>query len=174
LLLSKALSLNTVNPTQITADFQESVGLSIEANRRIAWDFHAALNNRDIDKAMSMFADDASWIVMPGATMYNKQEIRKYLEKTMKNYPKFVVRDIHPPVVSGDMLTHEYIHEVRLQDGREGQIPAVVVMELRNGKIAQIRYYIDKLEAARQMAKGIIEKRAVAGITKQVDELINP
>jgi ketosteroid isomerase-like protein len=92
----------------------------------------------------------------------------------MKNYPKFVVRDIHPPVVSGDMLTHEYIHEVRLQDGREGQIPAVVVMELRNGKIAQIRYYIDKLEAARQMAKGIIEKRAVAGITKQVDELINP
>lgn len=97
MLLSKALSLNTVNPTQITADFQESVGLSIEANRRIAWDFHAALNNRDIDKAMSMFADDASWIVMPGATMYNKQEIRKYLEKTMKNYPKFVVRDIHPP-----------------------------------------------------------------------------
>lgn len=85
-----------MNPTQITADFQESVGLSIEANRRIAWDFHAALNNRDIDKAMSMFADDASWIVMPGATMHNKQEIRKYLEKTMKNYPKFVVRDIHP------------------------------------------------------------------------------
>ena len=163
-----------MNPTEVTGGFQESIGLSIEANRKIAWDYHAALNNRDIDKAMSMFADDATWIVMPGATMYNKQEIRKYLEKAMKNFPKFVVKDIHPPVVSGDMLTHEYIHEVRLQDGREGQIPAVVVMELSNGKITQIRYYIDKLEAAKQMAKGFVNKRLVAGIVKQVDELLNP
>ena len=163
-----------MNPTRITVGSQESIGLSVEANRKIAWDFHAAVNNRDVDKAMSMFADDASWIVMPGATMYNKQEIRKYLEKTMKNYPKFVVKDIHPPVVSGDMLTHEYIHEVKLRDGREGQIPAVVVMELRSGKISQIRYYIDKLEAAKQMAKGAIQKRTVAGIVKQVEELSNP
>lgn len=148
--------------------------MSIETNRKIAWDFHAALNSRDIDRAMSMFAEDASWIVMPGATMYNRQEIRKYLEKAMKNFPKFVVKDIHPPVVSGDMLTHEYIHEVRLQDGREGQIPAVVVMELHEGKITQIRYYIDKLEAAKQMAKGAVNKRLVAAIVKQVAELLNP
>jgi uncharacterized protein (TIGR02246 family) len=163
-----------VNLIHVKVDLPESIRLSIETNRKIAWDFHAALNNRDIDKAMSMFADDASWIVMPGATMYNKQEIRKYLEKAMKNFPKFVMKDIHPPVVSGDMLTHEYIHEVRLQDGREGQIPAVVVMELSNGKINQIRYYIDKLEAAKQMAKGIINKRAVTGIVKQVDQRLNP
>ena len=148
--------------------------MSIETNRRIAWDFHSPLNNRDIDKAMSMFADDASWIVMPGATIYDKQEIRKYLEKAMRNFPKFVVKDIHPPVVSGDMLTHEYIHEVRLQDGREGQIPAVVVMELSGGKINQIRHYIDKLEAAKQMTKGIVSKRVVARIIKQVEELLNP
>ena len=148
--------------------------MSIETNRKIASDFHAALNNRDVDKAMSMFADDASWIVMPGATMYNKQEIRNYLEKAMTNFPKFVVRDIHPPVVSGDMLTHEYIHEVRTRDGQEGQVPAVVVMELKSGKITQIRYYIDKLEAARQMATGFVTKRVVSSIVKQVDELLNP
>ena len=148
--------------------------MSIETNRKIASDFHAALNNRDVDKAMSMFADDASWIVMPGATMYNKQEIRNYLEKAMKNFPKFVVKDIHPPVVSGDMLTHEYIHEVRTRDGQEGQVPAVVVMELKNGKITQIRYYIDKLEAARQMATGFVTKRVVSSVVKQVDELLNP
>jgi hypothetical protein len=57
---------------------------------------------------------------------------------------------------------------------REGQVPAVVVMELSNGKIGQIRHYIDKLEAAKQMAKGLVNKRAVAGIVKQVDELLNP
>jgi hypothetical protein len=47
-------------------------------------------------------------------------------------------------------------------------------MELSNGKITQIRYYIDKLEAAKQMAKGFVNKRLVAGIVKQVDELLNP
>ncbi|WP_455284758.1 nuclear transport factor 2 family protein, partial [[Eubacterium] cellulosolvens] len=97
--------------------------MSIEDNRRIASELHAAVNNRDLDRAMALFADDASWITMPGATCYTKGEIRKYFEKIMKTYEKFLLKDIHPPVVSGDMLTHEYIHEVRLRDGREGQIP---------------------------------------------------
>jgi len=135
---------------------------------------HAAINNRDLDKAMSLFADDASWIVMPGGTCYTKDEIRKYFEKTMKTYEKFVLRDIHPPVVSGDMLTHEYIHEVRLHDGREGQIPAVVVMELRNGRITQVRHYLDKLEAAKQMAKGSVARLAVASVAKEVEAIVNP
>lgn len=135
---------------------------------------HAAINNRDLDKAMSLFADDASWIVMPGGTCYTKDEIRKYFEKTMKTYEKFVLRDIHPPVVSGDMLTHEYIHEVRLHDGREGQIPAVVVMELRNGRITQVRHYLDKLEAAKQMAKGSVARLTVASVAKEVEAIVNP
>ncbi len=135
---------------------------------------HAALNNRDLDKAMSLFADDASLIVMPGGTCYTKDQIRKYFQKGLDNCEKFILKDIHPPVVSGDMLTHEYIHEIRLRDGREGQIPAVVVMELLNGKITQIRYYIDKLEAAKQMAKGTVAKLAVASVAKEVEALVNP
>lgn len=148
--------------------------MSVEENRRIASELHAALNNRDLDKAMSLFADDASLIVMPGGTCYTKDQIRKYFEKSLENYEKFILKDIHPPVVSGDMLTHEYIHEIKMRDGREGQIPAVVVMELRNGKITQIRYYIDKLEAAKQMAKGAVAKLAVASVAKEVEALVNP
>lgn len=148
--------------------------MSVEENRRIASELHAALNNRDLDKAMSLFADDASYIVMPGGTCYTKDEIRKYFEKILKTYEKFVLRDIHPPVVSGDMLTHEYVNEARMHDGREGQIPAVVVMELRNGRITQVRHYLDKLEAAKQMAKGSMAKLAVASVAKEVEALVNP
>jgi ketosteroid isomerase-like protein len=148
--------------------------LSIEDNRRIASDLHTALNNRDLDKAMALFADDASWIVMPGGTCYTKPEIKKYLEKVMNTYEKFLLKDVHPPVVSGDMVTHEYIHEVRLRDGREGHVPAVAVMELRDGKITQVRHYIDKLEAAKKMARGTVAKRAVAGVAKQVEAIVNP
>jgi len=84
------------------------------------------------------------------------------------------VKDIDPPVVSWGMLTHEYIHEVGLRDGREAQVPAVVVMELRNGKTSQVRYYIDKLEAAKKMAKGTVAKRAVAGVARQVEAVVKP
>jgi len=148
--------------------------VSIEENTRIASELHTALNNRDLDRAMALFADDASWIVMPGGTCYTKEDIRKYLEKIMKEYDKFILKDIHPPVVSGDMLTHEYTTEVRLRDGREGFIPAVVVMELSNGKISQVRHYIDKLEAAKQMATGIVAKRVVASVARRVEALVNP
>jgi uncharacterized protein (TIGR02246 family) len=148
--------------------------LSIEENRRILSDLHAAVNNRDLDKALSLFADDASWIVMPGGTCYSKDEIRKYLEKTMKTYEKFNLRDIHPPVVSGEMATHEFMFDVKLKGGPEGSVPSVVVAEFRNGRITQIRNYIDKLEAAKQLAKGTLAKRTVASVAKQVEAVVNP
>jgi ketosteroid isomerase-like protein len=148
--------------------------MSIEENARIAAELHAAMNSRDLDKAMSLFADEASYIIMPGGTCYTKEEIRKYLEKMMKTYDKFVLKDIHPPVVSGTMLTHEYTIEVKLRGGPEGFVPAIVVMELSNGKISQVRQYIDKLEAARQLARGIVEKRVVEGVAKRVGAIVNP
>jgi uncharacterized protein (TIGR02246 family) len=148
--------------------------LSIEENRRILSDLHAALNNRDLDKAMSLFAEDATLIVMPGGTCYTKEQIKKYFEKWMKTYEKFILRDIHPPVVSGDMATHEFMVDVKLKDGREGSVPSVVVGEFRNGRITQIRNYVDKLEAAKQLAKGTLAKRTVASVAKQVEALVNP
>jgi uncharacterized protein (TIGR02246 family) len=148
--------------------------VSIEETTRIASELHSAINKRDLDKAMALFADDASWIAMPGGTCYTKEDIRKYLEKILKDYEKFILKDIHPPVVSGDMLTHEYTTEVRLRDGTEGFIPSVVVMQLSNGKISQVRHYIDKLEAAKQMARGIVAKRVVASVAKRVEALVNP
>ena len=150
------------------------MSLSIEENRRILSDLHAALNNRDLDKAMSLFTDDASWIVMPGGTCYSKDQIRKYLEKTMKTYEKFNLRDIHPPVVSGEMATHEFMFDVKAKGRPEGTVPSVVVAEFRNGRISQLRNYIDKLEAAKQLATGTVAKRAVASVAKRVEAVVNP
>lgn len=148
--------------------------MSIEENGRILSGLHAALNSRDLDKAMSLFADDASWVTMPGGTCYSKDEIRKYLEKTMKIYEKFNLRDIHPPVVSGEMATHEFMFDVKMKDRPEASLPSVVVAEFRNGRITQLRNYIDKLEVAKQMAKGTLEKRTVATVAKRVDAAVNP
>jgi len=148
--------------------------LSIEENRRILSDLHAAINSRDVDRAMSLFADDASYIMMPGGRCSSKDEIRKYFEKMMKTYEKLLFRDIQPPVVSGEMATHEYMIDLKLRDGPEGTVPALVVAEFRNGRITEIRQYVDKLEAAKQLAKGLVAKRAVASVAKQVEALINP
>ena len=148
--------------------------MSIGENRRILSDLHAAINSRDVDRAMSLFADDASFIMMPGGRCSSKDEIRKYFEKMMKTYEKLLFRDIQPPVVSGEMATHEYMIDLKLRDGPEGTVPALVVAEFRNGRITEIRQYVDKLEAAKQLAKGLVAKRAVASVAKQVEALVNP
>jgi uncharacterized protein (TIGR02246 family) len=152
----------------------EEASLSVEENRRILSDLHAALNKRDLEGAMSLFADDASWIVMPGGTCYSKGEIRKYFEKTLNTYEKFNLRDIHPPVVSEEMATHEFMFDVKMKGQPEASIPSVVVAEFRNGKITQIRNYVDKLEAAKQMATGTLAKRTVASVAKKVEAVVNP
>lgn len=72
------------------------------------------------------------------------------------------------------MATHEFMYDVRMKDGREGSVPSVVVAEFRNGRITQIRNYVDKLEAAKQMAKGTVAKMAVASVAKEVEALVNP
>ena len=148
--------------------------MSIEENRRILSDLHAAINNRDLDKAMSLFADDARFVMMPGGRCSSKDEIRKYFEKLMKTFEKHLFRDIQPPVVSGEMATHEFMIDVKLRDGREGTVPALVVAEFRNGRITEIREYVDKLEAAKTLAKRTLAKRAVASVAKQVEALVNP
>jgi uncharacterized protein (TIGR02246 family) len=148
--------------------------MSIEENGRILSDLHAAINKQDLDKGMSLFADDASLIVMPGGTCYSKDEIRKYFEKGMKTYEKFILRDIHPPVVSGEMAVHEFMIDVKAKGGPEGSVPSVVVAEFRNGRITQIRWYIDKLEAAKQLATGLMAKRAVGAVAKEVEAMVNP
>jgi ketosteroid isomerase-like protein len=146
----------------------------MEDNAKILTDLHAAMNSRDLDKAISFFADDASLIVMPGGTCYSKGEIRKYFEKLMQAYEKFNLRDIHPPVISGEMATHEYMIDVKLKGGPEGSVPSVAVAEFRNGRITQLRMYTDKLEAAKQLAKGTLAKRTVATVAKRVEALVNP
>jgi ketosteroid isomerase-like protein len=148
--------------------------VSMVENTRIASELHAAMNSRDLDKAVGLFADDATWIVMPGKTCYSREEIRIYFEKVMRATEKFTLNDIQPPIASGNTLTHEYTLEIRLRDGREGFVPSIVVIELSNGKITQVRNYIDKLEAAKQLAKGPVAKRAVGAVAEQVEELINP
>ncbi len=148
--------------------------MSIEENRRILSDLHAAINNRDVDRAMSLFADDARFIMMPGSMCSSKVEIRRYFEKMMKTYEKLVFRDIQPPVVSGEMATHEYMIDLKLRNGPEGTVPALVVAEFRNGRITEIRQYVDKLEAAKRLARGTVAKRAVASVAKRAEALINP
>lgn len=148
--------------------------MSIEENRRILSDLHAAINNRDLNKGMSLFADDASMIVMPGGTCYSKNEIKKYFEKNMKTCERFTLRDIHPPVVSGEMAMHEFMIDLKVKGGREGTLPSVVVAEFRSGRITQIRWYVDKLEGAKSLAKGVLGRRIVASVAKQVEAMVNP
>jgi hypothetical protein len=56
--------------------------------------------------------------VILGATICRKQEVRRYLERAIFDFPKFVVRTLNM-VTTGDMLIHECVDEVRPRDVSE-------------------------------------------------------
>jgi ketosteroid isomerase-like protein len=111
---------------------------------------------------------------MPGGKCNSKDEIRKYFERFLKAFEKFNVRETRPPAVSGDTVTHEYMADGKLKGGPEASVSAVAVAEFRNGRITQLRNYVDKLEAAKQMAQGTVAKRIVRTVAKRVEALVNP
>jgi hypothetical protein len=72
------------------------------------------------------------------------------------------------------MATHEFMYDVKIRGGPEGSVPSVVVAEFRNGQITQLRNYVDKLEAAKQLARGPVAKWTVASVARRVELLVNP
>ena len=54
-----------------------------------------------------------------------------------------------------------------------GEDPAVVAMEIRNGEIAHVRHYIDKLEGGQQITRGTLTRWIIGRIAKRVETLIN-
>jgi hypothetical protein len=71
------------------------------------------------------------------------------------------------------MAMHEFMIDLKIRGGPEGTLPSGVVAEFRDGRITQTRWYLDKLEAAKSLAKGM-DRRTVASVAKRVEAMVNP
>ena len=91
--------------------------------------FHEALNNGDLDAAMSFVADDAKFIT---DTLYTgKAEVRGFYERVLGSDPHYELSDFK---LEGDTVT--WIAEVTQYEGEFSPTPTEAVVQ--NGKIVSL------------------------------------
>ncbi|HTX23838.1 MAG TPA: nuclear transport factor 2 family protein [Steroidobacteraceae bacterium] len=120
------------------------------ANERVVLDFFAALSSGDLERVRSFLHAEATWTPqvrdVPGAGVHtgHKGIIDEFLAPVRGLFapgdPKVIVDAI---VSSGPLVMVESRGVGRLQDGRPYANLYAWAIEVRDGKIAAIREYMD-------------------------------
>jgi len=126
-----------------------------------------ALNKRDFEKALSFFAEDAVWVA-PEGTFKGKAEIKRYLTWGRKEHPDQRLRDVGI-TVKGNKGVYEHIMEGTI-DNMKYETMVMCIWEFSGEKIQQLKSLYDRLSIAKQVAKGIISKRAVTSMLNQFEK----
>ncbi len=125
---------------------------------------------RDVEKALSFFAEDAVWVANEG-TFKGKEELRRYMIWGIQETPIRKFRDAGVGIiVKGNNVVYEHIEESVMLDGSKWEVPVVCVYEFSGEKIQQHRTYYDRLSVVRQVAKGLIAERVVGTLLKSCEK----
>jgi ketosteroid isomerase-like protein len=108
----------------------------------------------DVKNALSFFAEDGVW-TGPQGTFKGISQIEKFLTWVIG-----ITKDYHATetgigiITQGDMgvIEHDLYGTV---NGMKGVVPTACIYEFKNGKIANVRVYQDRLTLAQQATKGI-------------------
>jgi ketosteroid isomerase-like protein len=132
--------------------------------------WEAALEKKDVDKALSFVAEDAVWFTNEG-TFKGKQEWRRYLTWMWKTIAdaKFNEAGIGV-IVKGNKAVSQYTMEGKTTDGIKFEVPGVCLYEFKNEKIQQHTTIVDRLLLVKQVAKGTVEKRLVGSLVKRAEK----
>lgn len=143
--------------------------MSEEKIAGIMREFVQALAEKDVEKALSYFADDASWRTNEG-TFNGKSEIRNYLtwmSKTVSN-PRITEAGIGC-LVKGNTAVYESDQEGTYQGAKYG-MRVICVHEFKGEKFQNVRTIYDRLSIAKQAAKGWLSESVVNSIVNRMEK----
>lgn len=132
-------------------------------------DFVKAFTKRDVEKAVSFFAEDAVWTT-PEGTFKGKEELKRYLTWLAQSTPDLTVTDSGIGImVQGNKGVYEHIF-AGTTEGMRGEMLVMCVYEFSDEKIQHARSVYDRLSLAKQVAKGWFAKRIVNSIVKRAEK----
>ena len=122
-------------------------------NKNIARDFFARFSTSDIEGALALMTDDATWLIpgkperMPTAGLYSKERIRKLFYTMLKQLEGGLQLTVTGMVAEGDRIALEAESSGDLKNGRRYRQQYHFRMEFRDGKISAVREYLDTQHA---------------------------
>jgi len=133
--------------------------------------WRAALETKNLEKALSFISEDAVWNTNEG-TFKGKEEWKRYLT-WMANGEVAEARFVDAGLgvmVKGNNALSQYNLVGKTKNGMKFEVPGVCLYEFRNEKIQQHTTIYDRLSLAKQVTKGIAEKRIVNAMVKRAEK----
>ena len=132
-------------------------------------DLIKSIETGDVEKTLSLFAEDGVWI-NPNGTFKGREELKRYMTSSAKSMQEVKITETgNKIIVQGDKGFYE--HEIAATiEGKRVEGLAMCAYEFTNGKIQEVRTVYDRLLIAKQAAKGWLAKTLVNSIVKQAEK----
>ena len=132
-------------------------------------DLIKSIETGDVEKMLSLFAEDGVW-VNPNGTFKGREELKRYMTSSAKSMQEVKITETgNKIIVQGDKGFYE--HEIAATiEGKRVEGLAMCAYEFTNGKIQEVRTVYDRLLIAKQAAKGWLAKTLVNSIVKQAEK----
>jgi len=132
--------------------------------------WRAALEKKDVEKALSFVAEDAVWFTVEG-TFKGKAEWKRYLTWMARVNAELKFKDAGIGIITkGNKAVSQYTLEAKTLDGVKYEVPGICTYEFKNGKIQQHYTVLDRVLIAKLAAKGIAAKRLMASLVKRMEK----
>jgi ketosteroid isomerase-like protein len=142
--------------------------MSEETIKTLMRDALGAIVTGDVDKALTFFAADPTWVT-PEGTFQGLQEVRRYLS-WMAQIPDLTYTETGIGiVVHGDQAAIEHIFE-GTYEGTKCKWLAMCAWEFGDGKVQHLRTVYDRLSILDQAAKGWLEHTIVSSLVNRAEK----
>jgi uncharacterized protein len=124
-----------------------------ERNKATAREFFARFSASDIEGALALMTDDATWFIpgkperMSTAGQYPKERIRKLFYTMLKQLESGLQLTVKSMVAEGDRVALEAESSGDLKNGRRYRQQYHFLIEFRDGRISAVREYLDTQHA---------------------------
>jgi len=119
------------------------------SNRELALTFLQRCFDGDMEAAMALMADDATWWVLGNPDRIklsgtrDMTRVRRYLKRIRAGFPEGLRVEFTGVTAEGERVAVEAVSSARLADGRPYANRYHFLVQVRDGKVVQMREYLD-------------------------------
>jgi len=126
-------------------------------SRRLALDLMDDINHADTERILALYADDAVvWTPgsMPFSGLHQRSELRPLVEGILGMFPDGLHIEIHGVTAQGERVAIEAESHARTASGKQYNNHYHFLVIVRNGKIAELKEYMDTQHASDVLVEG--------------------
>jgi uncharacterized protein len=110
-----------------------------ESNKAILRQANRAIVEGDYERFLSHCTDDVEWTFVGAETLKGKEAVRRYMNATYIEPPKFVVTQL---IAEGDLVTAVGDIDITDEAGKTTHSAYCDIWRIRDGKLAELRAFV--------------------------------